>query len=297
MLRAVLTIAALAAVAGPAGAWNNKGHMVVARLAWKELTPAERTKVIKILAAHPHLDEFLRDDRPSNIAEDEWVFMRAATWADWVRSGPPARKKFHEANRHFTNIPFAHPAGSVEPPGPAQMNVVVGLTKAKQEVLGGGDQVKRAVELTWIFHLVGDIHQPLHCAALFGPDFPHGDRGGTRAKFRSENKLVQLHSFWDGLLGQSTSLSSIGSTVLEIDTLLKDFPDVVKSDLENHKTFEAWATEGFETAKKHSYLNGKLPLVNVDDDPDVTDIEAFRFEHFRLDGYTSHPHIKAQVSV
>ncbi|MEC9408585.1 MAG: thymidylate synthase [Pseudomonadota bacterium] len=39
------------------------------------------------------------------------------------------------------------------------------------------------------------------------------------------------------------------------------------------------------------------PLPTMHLDPEVTDIEAFRFEHFRLEGYTSHPHIKAQVSV
>ena len=39
------------------------------------------------------------------------------------------------------------------------------------------------------------------------------------------------------------------------------------------------------------------PLPTMHLDASVTDIEAFRFEHFRLEGYTSHPHIKAQVSV
>ena len=39
------------------------------------------------------------------------------------------------------------------------------------------------------------------------------------------------------------------------------------------------------------------PLPTMHLDASVTDIEAFRFEHFQLEGYTSHPHIKAQVSV
>ena len=32
-------------------------------------------------------------------------------------------------------------------------------------------------------------------------------------------------------------------------------------------------------------------------DPSVTDLFAFRFEHFRLDGYDPHPGIKAEVAV
>ena len=32
-------------------------------------------------------------------------------------------------------------------------------------------------------------------------------------------------------------------------------------------------------------------------DPSVTDLFAFRYEHFRLEGYDPHPHIKAEVAV
>jgi thymidylate synthase len=39
------------------------------------------------------------------------------------------------------------------------------------------------------------------------------------------------------------------------------------------------------------------PLPKMILDPSVTDIFAFRFEHFRLEGYDPHPHIKAEVSV
>lgn len=38
-----------------------------------------------------------------------------------------------------------------------------------------------------------------------------------------------------------------------------------------------------------------LPVMHLD--PSVTDLFAFRFEHFRLEGYDPHPHIKAEVSV
>ena len=37
----------------------------------------------------------------------------------------------------------------------------------------------KAMAYCWLFHLVGDIHQPLHCTALFSAEhFPKGDRGG-----------------------------------------------------------------------------------------------------------------------
>ncbi len=39
------------------------------------------------------------------------------------------------------------------------------------------------------------------------------------------------------------------------------------------------------------------PLPTMEIDPGVTDLFAFRFEHFTLKGYDPHPHIKASVSV
>lgn len=39
------------------------------------------------------------------------------------------------------------------------------------------------------------------------------------------------------------------------------------------------------------------PLPRMIIDPAVDDLFAFRFEHFRLDGYDPHPHIKAPVAV
>lgn len=275
MVRFALAVVAAVGSVGPVLAWNDKGHMVVARLAWKEMTEAERDKVFSILEKHPHFAEFLKAQRPANIPEKEWVFMRAATWSDWVRSGPPARRAFHRGAEHFVNLPFVHPEGAVTPPKAADTNVVTAITDHKNKARMATSQEQRAVDTTWVFHLVGDIHQPLHCVALFGPDFPNGDRGGTKAQFRLENRLVPLHSFWDGLLGRPTTLSSIGGTVNEIETMINSSPELKKAvlaDIAANTTPAKWAEEGLEAAKKHAYLNGALPLVNVDDDPDVGDI-------------------------
>ena len=51
------------------------------------------------------------------------------------------------------------------------------------KVRSGTDEEK-AIYLTWLMHLVGDIHQPLHCAAVFSEQFPNGDKGGNDAFIR-----------------------------------------------------------------------------------------------------------------
>jgi hypothetical protein len=94
-MRKVVTLGLLLIVSTPAFAWNDKGHMVAARLAWKKLTEEERSKVLEILKKHPHYVEFLTTKRPDGFSEDEWDFMRAATWPDWVRTHQ--KGKYHHA--------------------------------------------------------------------------------------------------------------------------------------------------------------------------------------------------------
>jgi hypothetical protein len=34
------------------------------------------------------------------------------------------------------------------------------------------DRQPRAIALAWLFHLVGDVHQPLHTVQLFSREYP-----------------------------------------------------------------------------------------------------------------------------
>src|SRR5262249_20661753 len=85
-MRKAVALTLLFAVSTPALAWNDKGQMVTARLAWKKLSDDQRSNVHEILKNHPHYGEFLAAKRPDGFSEEEWVFMRAATWSDWVRN-------------------------------------------------------------------------------------------------------------------------------------------------------------------------------------------------------------------
>ena len=60
-------------------------------------------------------------------------------------------------------------------------------------------------------HLVGDIHQPLLCTAVFSEQFPNGDKGGNDAFVRIRTSPVKLHAFWDGMLGNGTTAGAINS--------------------------------------------------------------------------------------
>ena len=272
-MRKLLVWALLLILPAPALAWNEKGHMVTARLAWRQLTPQQRDQIVAILKQHPHYEEHLAAHRPNGFSEDEWVFMRATTWADWVRG----RQQFDHPTWHYINYPIV-PAGSAvdpakhEPPA-KQENVVNQLAVCMDKIKSGTDEEK-AVYMTWQFHLVGDIHQPLHCTAVFSERFPEGDRGGNLAMIRISSKPINLHAFWDWLLGRGITPGEIGKDVQEIEQVMKGKDREVTKELEAHQTFASWAREGWELSKKVVYLNGELKVAVARSDEDVPEPPA-----------------------
>jgi hypothetical protein len=272
-MKKVFALGLLLVVSTPAFAWNDKGHMVTARLAWRRLTEEERSKILEILRKHPHYDEFLSAKRPNGFSEDEWVFLRAATWPDWVRKHHKAQ--YHHAPWHYINYPFVPPGSRFDPerhqPRTDKENIVNRLPVCVNKIKEGSDRDK-AIYLCWLLHLVGDIHQPLHCTAMFSEEFASGDKGGNLALVRVRTSQVKLHTMWDGLLGKALSASSIGRDTAAIEKMLQADPALVKEDVERNQTFESWAKESFELAKTAAYLNGDLKVSNADDDVDDDDI-------------------------
>src|SRR5262245_3362668 len=70
---------------------------------------------------------------------------------------------------------------------------------------------RKAIALAWLFHLVGDLHQPLHTAQLFAVEYPQGDRGGNEICVRVTHAghPMDLHRFWDGVITSSQNLTRI----------------------------------------------------------------------------------------
>jgi len=210
--------------------------MVVAKLAWLKLSPQTRQFASKILKSHPHYGEFLAADRPHNIAEDEWVFMRAATWPDWVRSHHAA--DYNKPKWHYVDIPYV-PLYSILKTRDFPTDPPNGIERIPTciEKIRSGTAEEKSVYFCWLLHLVGDIHQPLHCTSLFSEAFPTGDKGGNLSLIRIDGgRPVKLHPTWDALLGKSTSLSSIDGAVTEIQRLEQAYVESINRDLQAHVT-------------------------------------------------------------
>jgi len=277
----------LALLAHPALAWNAVGHYLVAKIAFARMTPEERQKVVDVLKEHPHYKTYLAGEKPEGVDEQEWVFMRAATWSDWIR---PPRKlegdiadhpihKFHRATWHYINYPLKKGQSDLklDKPIPQEFNIQqqIPLSIELAKAGAGPDAGKakdvtpaqnRAVRMCWVFHLGGDVHQPCHVAAWVDPvRLPGGDQGGnlTAIKVDIGAEPTKLHTFWDAILGTDADPETVDET---FHTLLND-PRLAfdKLPAAANGSVDAWVQESFELAAKNAYLSDQLPIVHWDD--------------------------------
>jgi S1/P1 Nuclease len=113
----------------------------------------------------------------------------------------------------------------------------------------------KANSLAWLFHLVGDIHQPLHAAQIFTVDYPKGDRGGNAICVRvtEAGQPMDLHRFWDGVITSSANLTRLRNEA----TTLRNRQEFQRGQLTELAStgFDTWAKESFEIAAKIAYRN------------------------------------------
>jgi hypothetical protein len=109
--------------------------------------------------------------------------------------------------------------------------------------------------LSWLIHLVGDLHQPLHCASLVDSEYPRGDKGGNDFFIKPEEREISLHSFWDGLLGTSGKSQTHWNYAVAIDA---EHPRKSLKELKADKTAKDWSLEGRTLAIEKAYLRGDL---------------------------------------
>jgi S1/P1 nuclease len=186
---------------------------------------------------------------------DEMLFMLAARWADDIRTLDKAQSRLPW---HYVDFPFkpqGEPA-SIQALQPPQENIVTAITLNERILRSGSDPTKRGIALSWLFHLIGDIHPPFHAAALFSREYPNGDEGGTNACVRvaQGRAALSLHQLWDELLTSSNNTRTLRNLAVN---LINRFPRNELIELGTDEP-EAWAKESFEVATKIAYQNGAL---------------------------------------
>ncbi len=264
---AILGFAWLALLVAPVAAWNALGHKTIAEIAWQQLDPAQRQAIVDVLRRHPRFDRDFADKMADDAMkgdkadQDHWIFLQAATWPDIIRKTEDDRPSWHyvdfpiflapsDEQALANKLTFNRSADYPTRIKPADMNVMQAVQHAQAAIRAdnAGPDVK-AIAYCWLFHLVGDLHQPLHSTALVSVNqFPTGDRGGNEILItRGKN----LHSLWDGLLGNGTKLNDVKKAAYDLSDKTK-YGDVWRTAY--HETdLRNWVAESHELCESFVY--------------------------------------------
>lgn len=223
-------------------AWHDGGHMTVAEIAWRKMTPSVRDAALRLVQTGA-------DERTNS-------FVTAACWADDHKT--PKDGPWHYRDTFFRED------GKKTDLKPDEENAVWALEKFTK-VLGdkSAADADRAQALRFVLHIVGDLHQPLHCVARVTEENPKGDRGGNDfrvlAPENMEPRPRNLHFFWDMAGGLFTKverpMSPEGQAVVSkwADEAETAFPLSRHRETARNLNFDHWTEEGLQLCKKQVY--------------------------------------------
>jgi hypothetical protein len=268
---AVAALTASLALPVPARAWDDTGHMTVALLAWRQMTPAARRQAVALLRAAP-LDAGLRNvgTRLGRTADaDEALFVGAAVWADLVRDPWHPGTRYHRSSWHFVDHywrrgaagPELDPTRRPRPENVAERLGLLAPTLGGAVPAGGAAaSLPPGVRLAWVLHLAGDIHQPLHASSLVTPRHPDGDRGGNLDTLDARDRnpaFRELHAYWDRILDTAIPRRPAEPTLAHVarvaDRVGRDHPPAALAARLAPGAYGQWAREGLATAQRQVY--------------------------------------------
>ncbi len=215
--------------AGPALAWGDDGHRVIAYVANAFLTPAARLQA----------DALLRQDVNPLTAGD---MASRATWADRYRVSHP-----ETASWHFIDIDYDHPdlkaACYDQQCLPAKITEFERVLAARKL-----PAPTRAAALVWLLHLVGDVHQPLHA-------INRHDHGGNCEVIETTHGRESLHRWWDDDVVDAIG----GRDPARLGSALAK--EVTKAELTEwaRGTPDDWAAQSYEVARGEVYAYTSSP--------------------------------------
>lgn len=217
-------------------AWGNNGHILVAKIAYEQMHPQTR-------AAVDRLNQVTANNYPRTKG-----FVRSSIWADWIKSdGVDAFDSWH-----FINLTYS--ADGTKAKIPYERHNVVWAIYQSRKVLQSkrANDFEKAMFLRMLVHLVGDLHQPLHCINRVSKSLPRGDEGGNLFVIRAP-KNMSLHRYWDGGAGLFRKYSGKQginrlATEIQMQYPRKSF----QKQLAKPKV-KSWAWESYNLAKHNAY--------------------------------------------
>ncbi|WP_058535498.1 S1/P1 nuclease [Legionella saoudiensis] len=224
-------------------AWWDSGHRLIALIAYNNLdSESQRT--------FNELTQALQRDYPK---------ANLATWPDAIR------KHAIEAytHWHYIDTPYSSD-GSATDVSVDTDNAVWALGQINQTLRNKEVPLSERARFTsFLIHITGDLHQPLHAISRSNKALPQGDQGGNLFWVKDPHhpeSLITLHALWDSDFGLFRSLSEeqLQRMAQEISSA---YPRDSFSPQELNAPPQIWAQESYSLAKNwvYSTLEKEVP--------------------------------------
>lgn len=238
-------------------AWSRAGHMVSAAIAYEELSTQDRRiveRIVALIQKHPDRGAFeVAINGTTGDERNRRIFMQLARWADDTRGSIHDHPTWHYWSRPIVDT-ASPPAKLPEdvPQGSAYEAFALNLSVASDPRASAGE---RAVALGWVFHLVGDMHQPLHSVSQVSKRFPEGDRGGSMQFVVDPvaKEPVTLHWYWDDRVSRDGEPDDV---LRRAGELMRRLPRAQFKELRPFQSateFSDWAQESHRLASTLAY--------------------------------------------
>lgn len=202
--------------------WGYDAHRLICEIAWRELKPRARDRILDLLRGDPFSERF----------------SESCVWADEMR-GDSTYARYRTA--HYLNVP----------PGAAEVDPAVHCAESYCVIEAIRDLVpaiadpsasreRRREALKFLTHFVSDLHQPLHVGRP-------GDQGGNGTAVVFQGEPSNLHIVWDASLLQQYLLDPwdarrMHEMITPVDrTRWRDLDPVT------------WANESYEIVERLAY--------------------------------------------
>lgn len=254
-----LSVGTVLLSAEQAHAWNSRGHMEVAAVAWSLLTPEAKQRASDLIQLNPLYKTWVKGVPAASRSKT--AFVMAATWPDIIKrkagyendgenpQGADASRNIGYSDKlqhrywHYVDYPFSPDGTPLEQP--KVPNAEVEIAAFRSVLSSNASDDLKSYDLVWLLHLVGDVHQPLHATSRFTSALPDGDRGGNSVTLCKKPCKNELHAFWDGLRGANNAPRPAITAAGKLDPAPNNEAQI--------KSEKAWVQESFQIAKDAVY--------------------------------------------
>lgn len=247
-------------------AWGGQGHRVVARLAMEEIR-RQAASDPDARRARDMVFEAIEVDADATVES-------ASVFPDLVRGNAPYA---YADDWHFVSIPRSEtsydaarhcPTNATAPEGNCAVGGLAHFRKVVLEQQGSANKMTLDA-LSFIIHIVGDLHQPMHASE--DRSFVHngrpGDRGGNYRRvcflgtsqsactevWNGERKPKNLHATWDKyIIVRSGRASDETEYVEKLAERISNLDDATRADYLAGGPAE-WAEESHALAVEAAY--------------------------------------------